>query len=487
MAHETYEPKPLDVSGVFLTPTEEYLLERLAEHNHDIWAQERIGKGWSCGPKRNDSSKTNPCLVPFASLPPNEQKLDKDAVRGILLAIKKLGFQLQGVVSDEVFLRAVDSSEEHLPESLLEASSDLSDEGKEHLKKIIGTGRPMRVLFFKVSNMAKIHMPVSLQGETGTGKEVVAKALHYLSPRHNKNFVPINCGGLRDSNMLHSMIFGHVKGSYSGATTNRNGAVEQAKDGTLFLDEIGHMPAEMQDLLMRFLESGEYRKLGSDRAEKAEVRIITATNRNMYDLVAQGIFREDLMYRLNMFMPIYIPSLRERGEDIPELVKTLCPELSIDVDAKVDFFRFLGSFSWRGNIRQLKSTILMLQAYLGNKKISADNLNNIKSYLERVLDERAQTTALPIVVAGKDHEKIIKYLDSVETAIITHANEQGADLNTFQPQGRDTVGDRRKSYHSVTNFIKMKRNEIGQLARQHEDKWPLTRRLRTWQNHISPT
>jgi len=237
------------------------------------------------------------------------------------------------------------------------------DSLRRHLKgshgfdSIIGHTQRIRIVFEQVRQVAKWNTTVLLRGESGTGKELIANAIHYNSPRAPGAFVKLNCAALPD-NLLESELFGHEKGAFTGAITQRKGRFEQADGGTLFLDEIGEITPAFQAKLLRVLQEGEFERVGGSRTIKVDVRVIAATNRNLEQEVKSGEFREDLYYRLNV-MPIVMPALRDRIEDLPELAKFLVAkvakqqgrELSITDSA----LRVLMRHDWPGNVRELEN------------------------------------------------------------------------------------------------------------------------------------
>jgi len=184
---------------------------------------------------------------------------------------------------------------------------------------IIGSGRGMKRIFELVDTIAGLTSTVLVQGETGTGKELIAKAIHFNSPRKDQKLVSINCGAIPE-NLLESELFGHVKGAFTGAVQTRIGRFEQANGGTIFLDEIGNMPVGLQVKLLRVLQEREFERVGGNTTVKVDVRIIAATSSNLEQMVKDGTFREDLYYRLNV-IPIILPPMRERREDVPLLVQ----------------------------------------------------------------------------------------------------------------------------------------------------------------------
>ena len=223
---------------------------------------------------------------------------------------------------------------------------------------IIGSGRAMNKIFELIDTVASLTSTILIQGETGTGKELIAKAIHFNSPRKEQKMVSINCGAIPE-NLLESELFGHVKGAFTGAVNTRVGRFEQANGGTLFLDEIGNMPQSLQVKLLRVLQEREFERVGGNTSIKVDVRIIAATSTNLDHMVKEGTFREDLFYRLNV-IPIDLPPLRERREDIPLLVlrfvshfceahkleeKTLSPVV----------MKALMAYEWPGNVRQLEN------------------------------------------------------------------------------------------------------------------------------------
>lgn len=227
-------------------------------------------------------------------------------------------------------------------------------------ENIIGHSEPMMRVFDIIRQVAKWHTTVLIRGESGTGKEVVANAIHFNSACANGPFLKLNCAALPDT-LLESELFGHEKGAFSGAIGQRKGRFELADNGTLFLDEIGEISASFQAKLLRVLQEGEFERVGGARTLKVNVRIIAATNRNLEEDVAAGIFREDLYYRLNV-MPINIPPLRERIEDIPDLANHLVKNISKQqggrvLEIKESAIRILMKHHWPGNVRELENRL----------------------------------------------------------------------------------------------------------------------------------
>ncbi|PYS10188.1 MAG: hypothetical protein DMG17_25325, partial [Acidobacteria bacterium] len=235
---------------------------------------------------------------------------------------------------------------------------------------IIGTGRGMKRIFELVETIAGLTSTVLIQGETGTGKELIAKAIHFNSQRKDQKMVSINCGAIPE-NLLESELFGHVKGAFTGAVQTRIGRFEQANGGTIFLDEIGNMPLALQVKLLRVLQEREFERVGGNSTVKVDVRIIAATSSNLEQMVKDGTFREDLYYRLNV-IPIDLPPLRERREDIPLLVQRFiehfCETHKLDLKTiSPHVLKVLMAYDWPGNVRQLENIVERMVALTANR------------------------------------------------------------------------------------------------------------------------
>ncbi|MEP6900598.1 MAG: sigma-54 dependent transcriptional regulator [Actinomycetota bacterium] len=224
---------------------------------------------------------------------------------------------------------------------------------------LLGRSPQMVALYKKIARVAPTVSTVLVTGESGTGKELVARALHRYSPRADGNFIPVNCGALTET-LLESELFGHKRGSFTGAASDRRGLWEEAGGGTLFLDEIGETSPAMQVKLLRALQEKEIRRVGDSRPTKVDTRIIAATNRNLEEEVKAGRFREDLFYRLNV-VTLPIPPLRERRSDIPLLAARFIRRASLNAGRKLRFseetMKLLVSYDWFGNVRELESAI----------------------------------------------------------------------------------------------------------------------------------
>jgi DNA-binding NtrC family response regulator len=241
---------------------------------------------------------------------------------------------------------------------------------------IIGRSAPMEVVFEKIRQVAPTRATVLVQGETGTGKELIAKAIHYSSPRRRKPFIAVNCGALSQT-LLESELFGHEKGAFTGAIKQKPGRFEMAHGGTIFLDEIGETTAELQVRLLRVLQEQEFERVGGTKPVKVDVRVVAATNRDLKKEVDAGRFREDLYYRLNVIR-LDLPPLRDRVDDVPLLVqfylKQFCKDHGRDLSVNPKAMSLLQAYSWPGNVRQLRTVMESAVILSTGKEIQPKNL-----------------------------------------------------------------------------------------------------------------
>lgn len=253
--------------------------------------------------------------------------------------------------------------------------SELSREERDHYHGFIGKSPAMQSVYKTIDSLASSDATGFIVGESGTGKELAAEAIHAVSPRSDKAFMAINCGAI-PGELMESELFGHVKGAFTGASTNREGAASVANGGTLFLDEICEMSLELQKKLLRFIQTGTYRQVGSNTLERVDVRFLCATNRDPIREVREGRFREDLFYRLHV-VPVRMPPLRERGEDILDIARHFLTDFakrngkSFDAfsDEAAELFR---RYPWPGNVRQLQNAVQQIVVLNDGELVHAD-------------------------------------------------------------------------------------------------------------------
>ena len=244
--------------------------------------------------------------------------------------------------------------------------------------QLIGRSQDIVTLRQEIERVARSDAKVLITGESGTGKEIVAQAIHANSPRATSVFAPVNCAGLPET-LLESELFGHVRGSFTGAYRDKPGKLEAAHNGTVFLDEMGEMTLRMQGMLLRFLETGELQKVGADGGGRiVNVRVITATNRNLRDMIAQGAFREDLFYRLNV-IHIVVPPLRDRREDIALLAEHFIARFKEANESPITeiapaAMKALTDYSWPGNVRELENVIERLVVTVQRDAVHLEDL-----------------------------------------------------------------------------------------------------------------
>ena len=342
--------------------------------------------------------------------------------------------------------------------------------------ELIGVSPAIVELKQEIERVARSDAKVLISGESGVGKEVTARAIHAHSHRAEKSFVPVNCAGLPET-LLESELFGHVKGSFTGAYRDKPGKLELADAGTVFLDEVGEMTLRMQGMLLRFLETGELQKVGTDRAGGiVDVRVISATNRKLEDMIAQGQFRDDLLYRLNV-VHVVVPPLRERKMDIPLLVEAALKRFSgingyVVRELDAEAMQTLCDYSWPGNVRELQNVIERLVVTGRNDVARVDDLPvELRSARMgfRPRKERRRT------VADELYKRVVDERESFWTAVYPlYMNREITKSNV-----RDLIGkgleEARGNYKIVARLFNMDANDYKKFLnflRKHECQVP---------------
>jgi formate hydrogenlyase transcriptional activator len=272
--------------------------------------------------------------------------------------IQQVAAQIAIAVDNALAFKEIDALKNKLAEEKLYLEEEIRNEF--NFEEIVGESAAIRRTLAQVELAAPAGTTVLILGETGTGKELIARAIHNLSPRRERTFVKINCAAI-PSGLLESELFGHERGAFTGALNQKIGRFELADRGTLFLDEVADIPLELQPKLLRVLQEQEFERLGSNRTQRVDVRVVAATNRDLSKLVAERVFRSDLYYRLNVF-PIHVPALRDRREDIPLLVRYFVQKFSRRLNKAVEYvpaeaMDALATYAWPGNIRELENLL----------------------------------------------------------------------------------------------------------------------------------
>lgn len=337
------------------------------------------------------------------------------------------------------------------------------------------SGNSSQILEIKamIQKVAHTEVNVFITGESGTGKEIAARCLHMMSNRRNNPFIPVNCGAIPHE-LLESELFGHEKGAFTGAITTRKGRFELADGGTIFLDEIGDMPLNMQVKLLRVIQERVFERIGSNQSLKSNVRIIAATHRNLESCIKQGVFREDLFYRLNVF-PIEMPSLRSRKEDVPIIISDLITRLSKELKSEISLtsqcIRHLQNCEWKGNIRELSNLIERLFVLYPNQSIDAGQLpekyreqsikkelGNAAEVTQSKIEQLSQTILVsPASVKTDDSIDLKEVLNNIEKAYIMDALNKSNGVVAHAAKRlkirRTTLVEKIRKYHLLKEQV----------------------------------
>jgi DNA-binding NtrC family response regulator len=278
-------------------------------------------------------------------------------------------------------------------------------ENRLSLGDLIAESPSMRTVLRLADRAAQSHIPILIEGESGVGKEVLARAIQGASDRAGKPFVAVNCGAIPET-LIESILFGHEKGSFTGAVDKHIGKFQEANGGTLFLDEIGELRLDMQVKLLRAIQEGEVDPVGAKRPVKVDIRLISATNRNLQQQVEEGKFREDLFYRLNVF-PMQLPALRERREDIAGLVELFIRRFAVEENKKIvgldkPAMEMLQAYNWPGNIRQLENTVFRAVVLCDGECLRANDFPQIASQLGIAVDTTQPEEPIEIVARPRE-------------------------------------------------------------------------------------
>jgi len=343
--------------------------------------------------------------------------------------------------------------------------------------ELIGSSAAIAELSQEIERIARSDAKVLVTGESGVGKELVAHAIHQRSARAARAMVAVNCAGLPET-LLESELFGHVKGSFTGAYRDKQGKLEMADGGSIFLDEIGEMTLRMQGLLLRFMETGELQKVGADRAMgRVNVRVIAATNRNLRDMITEGTFREDLFYRLNV-IHLTVPPLRERREDIPSLIDHFLTQFTRNNGTPVhaispEAVKLLSDYAWPGNVRELENVIERLVVTGRNHTVVPDDLPmEIRTHQGiglRPKRERRRT------VADDLYKKLVEERESFWTAVYPLYMQREITRGNMRDLVRKGLEDARGNYKIVAKLFNMEQCDYKRFLnflRKHDCQLP---------------
>ncbi len=324
---------------------------------------------------------------------------------------------------------------------------------------IVGKSKKMQEIYRIIAKVAPTDSTVLIYGHSGTGKELIARAIHFNSPRREKPFVPVDCAVLSE-NLLESELFGHIKGSFTGAVTTKPGLFEVADGGTLFLDEVGNISPAIQAKLLRVLQEREFTPVGGTKAKKVDIRLIAATNRDLEKMIKEETFREDLYYRLNI-VPISIPPLKERQEDIPLLASHFLKKYAEEMGKPVKGFspeamKRLMRYSWPGNVRELENVIERSVVMIDEEMVQAEHL-----VLPVQAEEEREGQEIQIPVTSDELKEIKKHLrekavEDVEKAFILSALERN---NWNVTRASEEVGMLRPNFQALMRKYNIRARE----------------------------
>ena len=368
---------------------------------------------------------------------------------------------------------------------------------------IIGTSDGIRQVLDMIGQVAPVDISVLITGESGTGKEVVAKAIHQSSKRNNDPLVVVNCGAIPEG-IIESELFGHKKGSFTGAGEDRKGYFEEANKGTIFLDEIGETPLETQVKLLRVLESGEFMRVGEAKTRKTDVRIIAATNKDLRDLVKKGEFRQDLYFRLKT-VTVHVPALRNRVEDVGPFVERFALEFTRSNDILYrgfmpDAVRVLKQYEWPGNVRELKNFVEKILVLEKGERITAEMVQ--KELTEVLPLDSTYNPALPVVVSKSSDKAEIDLIlrqlfmlkqdtEVIQKMLVSGAIPQGdgkESLSGLNPLEQGGISMPEKSMEIMEDGYRFIRDDaIGELSIKDLEEEAITRTLRFFNNNRRKT
>jgi len=368
---------------------------------------------------------------------------------------------------------------------------------------IIGTSDGIRQVLDMIGQVAPVNISVLITGESGTGKELVAKAIHQSSKRNNDPLVVVNCGAIPEG-IIESELFGHKKGSFTGAGEDRKGYFEEANKGTIFLDEIGETPLETQVKLLRVLESGEFMRVGEAKTRKTDVRIIAATNKDLRDLVKRGEFRQDLYFRLKT-VTVHVPALRNRVEDIGPFVERFALEFTRSNDILYrgfmpDAVRVLKQYEWPGNVRELKNFVEKILVLEKGERITAEMVQ--KELTEVLPLDSTYNPALPVVVSKSSDKAEIDLIlrqlfmlkqdtEVIQKMLVSGVISQGdgkQSLAGINPLEQGGLSMPEKSMEIMEEGYRFIRDDaIGELSIKDLEEEAITRTLRFFNNNRRKT